>query len=136
MFNQKLTYMSVPDRGIWLLNELGINLNEDKASDRTEAKEILKKELGLSDSDFKDTGLNFYVLVPGNQRSSFVDKIENIDTNTDKGFEFNSSPSSFSSLGYFMYGDVKFGIKPSNKQGGKSAGLDNEEIFVGKDFLL
>ena len=113
-----------------LLNELGINLNEDKASDRTEAKEILKKELGLSDSDFKDTGLNFYVLVPGNQRSSFVDKIENIDTNTDKGFEFNSSPSSFSSLGYFMYGDVKFGIKPSNKQGGKSAGLDNEEIFV------
>ena len=63
-----------------LLNELGINLNEDKASDRTEAKEILKKELGLSDSDFKDTGLNFYVLVPGNQRSSFVDKIENIDT--------------------------------------------------------
>jgi hypothetical protein len=76
-----------------ILKELGINLNEDKASDRTEAKEILKKELGLSDSDFKDTGLNFYVLVPGNQRSSFVDKIENIDSNTDKGFEFNSSPS-------------------------------------------
>lgn len=112
------------------LKNLGINLNEDKAFDRDEAKEILKKELELTDLDFKDTGLNFYVLVPGNQRSSFVDKIENINTNTDKGFEFNPSPSSFSSIGYFMYGGVKFGIKPSNKQGGKSAGLDNEEIFI------
>jgi hypothetical protein len=113
-----------------ILRELDINLKEDKASDKAEAKEILKKELGLSDSDFKDTGLNFYVLVPGNQRLSFVDKIENIDTNTDKGFEFNSTPSAFSSIGYFMYGDVKFGIKPGEKQGGKSAGLDNEDIFV------
>jgi hypothetical protein len=113
-----------------LLKNLGINLSEDKASDRNEAKEILKKELELTDLDFKDTGLNFYVLVPGNQRSSFVDKIENIDTNTDKGFEFNPTPSSFSSIGYFMYGDVKFGVKPSNKQGGKSAGLDNEETFI------
>ena len=67
-----------------ILKELGINLKEDKASDRTEAKEILKKELGLSDSDFKDEGLNFYILVPGNQRLEFVDKIENIDTGTDK----------------------------------------------------
>lgn len=113
-----------------ILKELGINLKEDKASDRTEAKEILKKELGLSDSDFKDSGLNFFILVPGNQRLEFVDKIENIDTGTDKKFEFNSTPSSFSSIGYFNYGQSKFGIKPGEKQGGKSAGLDNEEIFV------
>ena len=113
-----------------ILKELGIELKEDKASDRAEAKEILKKELGLSDSDFKDSGLNFYVLVPGSQRLSFVDKIENIDTNTGKGFEFTSTPTAFSSIGYFMYGQSKFGIKPGEKQGGKSAGLDNEGIFV------
>jgi hypothetical protein len=113
-----------------ILKELGINLKEDKASDRTEAKEILKKELGLSDSDFKDSGLNFYILTPGSQRLEFVDKIENIDTGTDKKFEFNSTPTSFSSIGFFMYGQSKFGIKPGEKQGGKSAGLDNEEIFV------
>jgi hypothetical protein len=113
-----------------ILKELGIELKEDKVSDRAEAKEILKKELELSDSDFKDSGLNFYILVPGNQRLSYIDKIENIDTNTGKGFEFNSTPTAFSSIGYFMYGQSKFGIKPGEKQGGKSAGLDNEEIFV------
>jgi hypothetical protein len=115
-----------------ILKELGIkiNLREDKASDRNEAKTILKKELGLSDSDFKDDGLNFYILVPGNQRLEYVDKIEKINTGTNKNFEFTSTPSSFSSLGYFMYGQSKFGIKPGEKQGGKSAGLDNEEIFV------
>ena len=115
-----------------ILKELGIkiSLREDKASDRAEAKTILKKELGLSDSNFKDDGLNFYVLVPGNQRLEYVDKIENINTGTDKNFEFTSSPTSFSSLGYFMYGQSKFGIKPGEKQGAKSAGLGNEEIFV------
>jgi hypothetical protein len=30
MFNQKLTYMSVPDRGIWLLNELGIKMTQNE----------------------------------------------------------------------------------------------------------
>jgi hypothetical protein len=112
-----------------LLEGLGIDLSEDKSSDRQEAKEILKRELDLTDQDFKDSGLQFYVLVPGNQRLSFIDKIENIDTGTDKKFNYNSTPSAFSSLGYFMYGGVKFGIKPSEKQGGKSAGLDNENIF-------
>jgi hypothetical protein len=113
-----------------LLEGLGIDLSEDKSSDRQEAKEILKRELDLTDQDFKDSGLQFYVLVPGNQRLSFIDKIENIDTGTDKKFNYNSTPSAFSSLGYFMYGGVKFGIKPSEKQGGKSAGLDNEDNFV------
>jgi len=113
-----------------LLENLGIDLNEDKASDKQEAKEILKKELNLTDQDFKDNGLNFFILVPSNKRLEFIDKIENIDTGTDKKFEFTSTPTSFSSIGYFMYGDSKFGIKPSEKQGGKSAGLENEEIFV------
>jgi hypothetical protein len=113
-----------------ILNELGIDLKENKTIDRTEAKEILKKELGLSDSDFKDNGLNFFILVPGNQRLEYIDKIENIDTGTDKNFEYTSTPTSFSSIGYFMYGQSKFGIKPGEKQGGKSAGLDNEDIFI------
>ena len=113
-----------------ILLDLGINLKENKASDRAEAKEILKRELDLTDSDFKDTGLNFFVLVPQAQRLEFIDKIENIDTKTDKKFEYTSTPTAFSSIGYFTYGGSKFGIKPGEKQGGKSAGLDNEDIFV------
>ena len=110
--------------------KFSFTLTEGKAEDRAEAKEILKRELNLSDSDFKDTGLNFYVLVPGKERLAFVDKIENIDTETDKKFDYISTPTSFSSIGYFMYGQSKFGVKPSEKQGGKSAGLGNEAVFV------
>jgi hypothetical protein len=113
-----------------LLEGLGINLNELKASDKQEAKEILKKELNLTDQDFRDSGLNFFVLVPNSKRLEFIDKIENIDTGIDKKFKFNPQPTNFSSIGYFMYGDAKFGIKPSEKQGGKSAGLENENNFA------
>ena len=105
-------------------------VKEGKAEDRDEAKSILKKELSLSDSDFKDSGLNFYVLVPNKERQNTIDKIESINTGTDKKFEYNSTPTSFSSIGYFMYGLSKFGVKPSEKQGGKSAGLDNEDVFI------
>lgn len=113
-----------------LLNKLGINLKEGKAEDKVEAKEILKRELNLSDSDFKDSGLNFYVLVPGRERLTFVDKIENIDTGTDKKFEYTSTPTAFSSIGYFNYGQSKFGIKPGEKQGTGAPGLGNEDVFV------
>ena len=113
-----------------LLNKLGINLKEGKAEDKAEAKEILKRELNLSDSDFKDSGLNFYVLVPGRERLAFVDKIENIDTGTDKKFEYISTPTAFSSIGYFNYGQSKFGIKPGEKQGTGAPGLGNEDVFV------
>tara|TARA_R100000900_G_scaffold146034_1_gene133899 strand:+ start:1147 stop:2289 length:1143 start_codon:yes stop_codon:yes gene_type:complete len=106
------------------------NLEEGKSEDRDEAKDILKKNLSLSDSDFKDSGLNFYVLVPNSQRMNTVDNIENIDTETDKKFKYISTPTSFSSIGYFMYGQSKFGVKPIEKQGGKSAGLDNEDVFT------
>jgi len=105
-------------------------VKEGKAEDRDEAKNIIKKELSLSDSDFKDKGLNFYVLVPNKERQNTIDKIESINTGTDKKFEYISTPTSFSSIGYFMYGQSKFGIKPTEKQGGKSAGLDNEDVFI------
>ena len=105
-------------------------IKEGKAEDRDEAKNILKKELSLSDSDFKDSGLNFYVLVPNKERQNTVDKIESINTGTDKEFEYTPTPTSFSSIGYFMYGQSKFGVKPTEKQGGKSAGLDNEDVFI------
>ena len=110
--------------------KFSFTITEGKAEDRDEAKNILKKELSLSDSDFKDTGLNFYVLVPNSERMNTIDKIENINTGTDKKFDYISTPTSFSSIGYFMYGQSKFGIKPSEKQGGKSAGLDNEDVFI------
>ena len=109
-----------------ILSELDINLKKNKASDKQEAKEILKKELNLTDSNFKDNGLNFYILVPGNQRLEYIDKINDISSE----FKYIPTTTSFSSIGYFMYHDAKFGIKPSEKQGGKSAGLDNEENFV------
>ena len=113
-----------------MLKEMGIDLNEGKAEDRDEAKAILKKELNLTDKDFKDSGLQFYVLVPGKDRLSTVDTIEQIKTKSGKKFEYNPSPSSFSSIGYFMFDQAKFGVKPLEKQGGKSAGLENESILV------
>jgi biopolymer transport protein ExbD len=113
-----------------MLKEMGINLPEGKAEDRDEAKAILKKELNLTDKDFKDSGLQFFVLVPGKDRLSIVDTIEKIETNSDKKFEYNPQPSSFSSIGHFMFGQAKFGIKPSEKQGGRSAGLENESVLV------
>ena len=113
-----------------ILKEIGISLPEGKAEDRDEAKSILKKELNLTDKDFKDSGLQFFVLVPGKDRLSIVDTIEKIETNSDKKFEYNPQPSSFSSIGHFMFGQAKFGIKPSEKQGGRSAGLENESVLV------
>tara|TARA_B110000977_G_scaffold90991_1_gene120795 strand:- start:56 stop:1198 length:1143 start_codon:yes stop_codon:yes gene_type:complete len=106
------------------------SLQEGKAEDRDEAKNIIKKELSLSDSDFKDKGLNFYVLVPNSERMNTVDKIESINTGTNKKFEYTPTPTSFSSIGYFMYGQSKFGVKPTEKQGSKSAGLENEDVFI------
>jgi hypothetical protein len=105
-------------------------LDEDKRQDAEEIMNILKSELGLEDKDFKISGYNFYVLVPGSERLSYVDKIEAIKPKTGVDIKYDPTPSSFSSIGQFYYGDVKFGVKPSEKQGTGSAGLDNEDIFI------
>jgi len=128
-------YPDVSDPKDWLmlegmLGEIGINLYEGKKEDREEAKAILKKELNLTDKNFKDSGLQFFILVPGKDRLKVVDQIENIQTTSEKKFKYNPTPSTFSSIGHFMFGQSKFGIKPLEKQGGKSAGLGNEGEFV------
>ena len=128
-------YPDINDPKDWLmlegmLKEMGIDLNEGKKEDRDEAKAILKKELNLTDKDFKDSGLQFFVLVPGRDKLKIVDKIENIQTSSGKKFEYDPTPSTFSSIGHFMFGQSKFGVKSSEKQGGKSAGLENEDEFI------
>jgi len=69
-------------------------------------------------------------LVPGSERLSYVDKIEAIKPKTGVDIKYDPTPSSFSSIGQFYYGDIKFGVKPSERQGTGSAGLDNEDIFI------
>ena len=100
-------------------------VDESKADDKKTAIQILKDTFKLDDEAFKDKGLNFHLLVPRQERQQYVDDIEKLE-----GFEYNPQPSSFSSLGYLTYGDVKIAIKPSGIQGTKSAGLENEDIFV------
>ena len=107
------------------LKKIGINLKENKAEEKVEAIEILKKEFNLKDEDFKDKGLNFHILVPRPERQKYIDDIEKLD-----GFEYNPAPSGFSSIGHLTYGNVKIAVKPSGIQGKKSAGLDNEDIFT------
>ncbi len=100
-------------------------MNETKAEDKAIAIKIIKDTFKLDDEAFKDKGLNFHLLVPRQERQSYIDNIEKLE-----GFEYNPQPSSFSSLGYISYGDVKIAVKPSGIQGKKSAGLENEDIFV------
>ena len=107
------------------LKKLGIVLNEDKKEDKATAIKILKDTFKLDDEAFKDKGLNFHLLVPRQERQKYIDDIEKLE-----GFEYVPTPSGFSSIGYLTYGDVKIAIKPSGIQGKKSAGLENEDIFV------
>lgn len=108
-----------------VLKNLGINLNETKVEDKAMAIKIIKDTFKLDDEAFKDKGLNFNLLVPRPERQKYIDDIEKIE-----GFEYNPQPSGFSSIGYLTYGDVKIAVKPSGIQGKKSAGLENEDIFV------
>ena len=100
-------------------------VKEGKVEDKATAIEIIKNKFDLTDEAFKDKGLNFHLLVPRPERQQYIDDIEKLD-----GFEYNPQPSGFSSMGYLTYGDVKIAVKPSGVQGKKSAGLENEDIFV------
>ena len=100
-------------------------VDESKADDKKTAIQILKDTFKLDDESFKDKGLNFHLLVPRQERQQYIDDIEKLE-----GFEYNPQPSGFSSIGYLTYGDVKIAVKPSGIQGTKSAGLENEDIFV------
>ena len=89
-------------------------IGESKAEDKATAIKIIKDKFKLGDEAFKDKGLNFHLLVPRQERQQMIDAIEALD-----GFGYNPQPSSFSSLGYLTYGDVKIAVKPSGIQGKK-----------------
>ena len=80
-----------------LLNEFGINLNEVESPNSLQAKNILKKEFDLNDNNFVDISSNsFKVLVNGNERMDFIQKVSNLD-------DFEHELKGSSSIGRLIY---------------------------------
>jgi len=59
-------------------------LDEDKRQDAEEIMNILKNELNLEDKDFKISGYNFYILVPGSASGPVLKKKQQLE---DLGYE-------------------------------------------------
>ena len=118
---------------IALLESLISDLTEEKfklkvmteQTDAEEGLEILKRELDLPDDKFlRKSGVEYRVLVPRNQRSEYINKMDAIE-----GFEYDGSMSG-SSIGGVRYKGARFLIKPEGLQGRNAPGLDNEDILV------
>lgn len=100
----------------------GFNLNEATAGEQ--ALEIVKSKLGIDDSKVKrNSSKTFTILVPAAARYETIEKLETLD-----GFEYDPNVSG-SSIGGMVYNGIKFLIKPEEKQGRASAGLDNEDVI-------
>ncbi len=94
-------------------------------TDAEEGLEILKSKLDLPDDKYlRKSGVEYRVLVPRNQRSEYITKMDAID-----GFEYDGSMSG-SSIGGVRYKGARFLIKPEGLQGRNAPGLDNEDILV------
>jgi len=94
-------------------------------TDAEEGLEILKQKLDLPDEKFlRKNSKEYRVLVPRNQRSEFINKMDAIE-----GFEYDGSMSG-SSIGGMRYKGARFLIKPEGLQGRNAPGLDNEDILV------
>jgi len=105
-----------------ILDELGIDLNENDAE---EGLALLKKNLDLPDDKYlKKSNVEYRILVPRNERESYIDKIEAID-----GFEYDGNMKA-SSIGGMRYKKARFLIKPEGLQGRNAPGLDNEDRLV------
>ena len=116
-----------------LLESLISDLTEEKfklkviteQTDAEEGLEILKRELDLPDDKYlRKSGVEYRVLVPRNQRSEYISKMDAIE-----GFEYDGSMSG-SSIGGMRYKGARFLIKPEGLQGRNAPGLDNEDILV------
>ena len=116
-----------------LLESLISDLTEEKfklkvmteQTDAEEGLEILKKELDLPDDKYlRKSGVEYRVLVPRNQRSEYINKMDAIE-----GFEYDGSMSG-SSIGGVRYKGARFLIKPEGLQGRNAPGLDNEDVLV------
>ena len=105
-----------------IFEDLGISLNE--ATDAEEGVEILKKEFGFKDEDFKKvSGTRYKVLVPRAERFTYAQKMDALDDFT---FDPNSKGSS---MGAVLYKGATFLLKPSGAQGRASAGTENEDVL-------
>ncbi len=118
---------------ITLLESLISDLTEEKfklkvmteQTDAEEGLEILKSKLDLPDDKYlRKSGVEYRVLVPRNQRSEYINKMDAIE-----GFEYDGSMSG-SSIGGVRYKGARFLIKPEGLQGRNAPGLDNEDILV------
>tara|TARA_Y100000361_G_scaffold62182_1_gene54632 strand:- start:1307 stop:2437 length:1131 start_codon:yes stop_codon:yes gene_type:complete len=94
-------------------------------TDAEEGLEILKRELDLPDEKYlRKSSKEYRVLVPRNQRSEFINKMDAIE-----GFTYDGSMAG-SSIGGVRYKDARFLIKPEGLQGRSAPGLDNEDVLV------
>ena len=110
-----------------LISEL-VNENFTVMKEQTDAEEgleILKRELDLPDEKYlRKSSKEYRVLVPRNQRSEFINKMDAIE-----GFTYDGSMAG-SSIGGVRYKDARFLIKPEGLQGRNAPGLDNEDVLV------
>lgn len=100
----------------------GFNLKEQTESEQ--ALELVKSTLGIDDTGVKrKSSRTFHILVPASDRYNAIEKLETLD-----GFVYDPNASG-SSIGAVIKDGIKFIIKPLEKQGRKSAGLDNEDVI-------
>ena len=97
-----------------------------KENDAEKGIEILKKELNLTDNDFKKiNSKSVKILVPRPERKAYANRIDQIEDFT---YDVNMPGSS---IGGIKYKDnIKFSLKPVGAQGRASAGTENEDVLV------
>jgi len=97
-----------------------------KENDAEKGIEILKKELNLTDNDFKKiNSKSVKILVPRPERKAYANRIDQIEDFT---YDVNMPGSS---IGGIKYKDnIKFSLKPIGAQGRASAGTENEDVLV------
>ena len=97
-----------------------------KENDAEKGIEILKKELNLTDNDFKKiNSKSVKILVPRPERKAYANRIDQIEDFT---YDVNMPGSSIGGIKYKY--NIKFSLKPVGAQGRASAGTENEDVLV------
>jgi len=116
--------VSIPEEKFKLFELLQQRIDENPSMLSQEAIDILSKEFDLDASKFKELSPNkFKVLMSNAERSPFIEKAKNL-----KDFDHELKGGS---KGQIRYKDkILFLPKPEHVQGQKSAGKENEDIFI------
>jgi len=116
--------VSIPEEKSKLFELLQQRIDETPSMLSQEAIDILSKEFDLDASKFKELSPNkFKVLMSNAERSPFIEKAKNL-----KDFDHELKGGS---KGQIRYKDkILFLPKPEHVQGQKSAGKENEDIFI------